>query len=186
MTILSKSTFFSRFLILFLMMIWFADSALGQYGYSSAALSMGRQRSENYIIPHPNEIVVEEYYNYHKHQIPLPHSGKSVNLDLRLGNPSVGEEGLLQVGIATTTGDDYYETPAVNIGLVIDRSGSMQGEKLHKTKQALLALVNHLKPSDKISMIAFDHEAQILLPAQEVGNKYMVRSAINNLQTRGS
>src|SRR5689334_2238988 len=34
----------------------------------------------------PDEVVVEEFINYHKHRLPLPKSGQAVALDTRWGN----------------------------------------------------------------------------------------------------
>ena len=95
--------FFRLFAVLIISLLCF--ESYGQYGYSSASLALSRQRSEQYIIPHPNEIVVEEYYNYHKHDLPVPSFEKGVNLDLKLGNIVPGEDGILQVGISTTDGE---------------------------------------------------------------------------------
>jgi len=54
----------------------------------------------------------------------------------------------------------------LNLGFVIDRSGSMSGEKLHYTKQAVHYAAGHLASSDTASLTVFDNEVEVLCPAR--------------------
>src|SRR5688572_9568309 len=45
--------------------------------------------------------------------------------------------------------------PPVNLALVIDRSGSMSGDKIEKARQAALEAVRQLAPDDIVSIIAY-------------------------------
>lgn len=54
--------------------------------------------------------------------------------------------------------------------VVLDRSGSMQGERLGHAKQALLALVARLDEHDRFGLVAFDDEATVVVPAGRVGD----------------
>ena len=54
----------------------------------------------------------------------------------------------------------------LNLGFVIDRSGSMSGEKLHYTKQAVQYAAGHLASSDIASLTVFDEAVEVLYPAQ--------------------
>jgi len=49
--------------------------------------------------------------------------------------------------------------------LVLDRSGSMNGEPLAKAKQAALLAVRNLRPEDNFGMVIFDDEAQVIVPS---------------------
>jgi Ca-activated chloride channel family protein len=55
--------------------------------------------------------------------------------------------------------------------LVLDRSGSMQGQPLAKAKQAALLAVRHLRPEDYFSLVVFDDKAQVLIPLQAARDK---------------
>ncbi|MCL7979859.1 MAG: VWA domain-containing protein [marine benthic group bacterium] len=44
----------------------------------------------------------------------------------------------------------------LNLSIVLDRSGSMAGEKIAAAKQAARSLVQRLSPSDTVSVVAFD------------------------------
>src|SRR6266699_7295930 len=44
----------------------------------------------------------------------------------------------------------------LTLALVLDRSGSMQGEKLQTAKRATLVVLDQLTPRDTVSLIVFD------------------------------
>jgi Ca-activated chloride channel family protein len=51
------------------------------------------------------------------------------------------------------------ENPSLGLVLVIDRSGSMSGNKMELAKDAAKAAVELLSPRDYVGVVAFDHEA---------------------------
>lgn len=163
---------------------------LAQQGYSSASMGMSKQKSAQMIIPQPDEIIVEEYFNYHTHNLPLPEGNLAVGMDIRWGNKRVSpssNEAVLQIGLTTGRKEAYLNSPPVNISLVIDKSGSMASEgRLVKTKQAMAELVKHLRPKDFISIVEFDHVAKVVLPTQNVNNLTAIQTAISSIQLGGS
>lgn len=73
----------------------------------------------------------------------------------------------------------------LNVGLVLDHSGSMAGRPLDTVKQAALRLIDRLSPGDRLTIVAFDHRAQVLLPGQVIDNPRMVRAVIARLESGG-
>lgn len=59
--------------------------------------------------------------------------------------------------------------PPVNLALVIDRSGSMSGDKIAKAREAALEIVRRLAPDDVFSLVAYDTRVTTLIPARRVG-----------------
>ena len=51
--------------------------------------------------------------------------------------------------------------PPVNVALVLDRSGSMSGSKLHKAKEATIEALGRLNPRDYFAVVVYDHTIQI-------------------------
>ena len=49
--------------------------------------------------------------------------------------------------------------------VVLDRSGSMSGDRLEGAKSALIDLVDRLDPADNLGVLAFDNDTQIVVPA---------------------
>ena len=70
--------------------------------------------------------------------------------------------------------------------LVLDRSGSMQGQPLEKAKQAAKIAVRNLRPDDNFSLVIFDSEAQVLVPSQPATAKESFLRAIETIQPGGS
>src|SRR5687768_10935864 len=70
--------------------------------------------------------------------------------------------------------------------VVLDRSGSMAGPPLDAAKGALEALIGRLAPADRFGLVAYDHEAQVIVPAEPLADKDAVRAAIRAVQPGGS
>ena len=69
----------------------------------------------------------------------------------------------------------------LNLGFVIDRSGSMSGEKLEYTKQAVQYAINHFTPRDVASLTVYDNEVQVLYPAKPVEYKDEFKGAVSQI-----
>ena len=70
----------------------------------------------------------------------------------------------------------------VNLCLVIDRSGSMEGPPLEYAKQACSYVVDMLGPNDVLSIVVFDETVEVLMAPQRVTNREAVKSGIAQLQ----
>jgi Ca-activated chloride channel family protein len=68
-------------------------------------------------------------------------------------------------------------TPAA-VEVVLDRSGSMAGERLDAARHALIALVDRLDPHDRFGIVAFDDTAYVAVPAGPVADKHAIKQAI--------
>jgi Mg-chelatase subunit ChlD len=75
--------------------------------------------------------------------------------------------------------------PAVAIVLLIDRSGSMIGEKLNYAKSAALAVIDKLSGQDQVGIIAFDARAEWVVPLSSVGDKETLKSKVTLLGAGG-
>ena len=51
----------------------------------------------------------------------------------------------------------------VNLSIVIDRSGSMKGQRLDNAVAAARGMVSRLRPNDTVSLVAYDERAQLLV-----------------------
>src|SRR5882672_6145871 len=50
----------------------------------------------------------------------------------------------------------------LNLAVVLDKSGSMTGAKLEKTKQAAMQIIDRLTPNDVFSLVIFSDQARVL------------------------
>lgn len=70
----------------------------------------------------------------------------------------------------------------LNIALVVDRSGSMEGEPLEYVKRACGYVVDLLEPNDILSIVTFEEQVEVLVPARRVVNKTLLKEHINRIQ----
>lgn len=77
------------------------------------------------------------------------------------------------------------EKPSLGMVLVIDKSGSMGGEKIEMAKSAARSAVELLGRRDKICVIAFDGETYIISDMQSAQNKVAISDDIARIDAGG-
>jgi Ca-activated chloride channel family protein len=80
---------------------------------------------------------------------------------------------------------DTEERMSTAICLVIDRSGSMSGNKIEICKSAAIATAEMLQRKDSIGVVAFDSRAHWVVPMTKAGNKAAIRTRIATLSAGG-
>ena len=73
----------------------------------------------------------------------------------------------LRAPAAPDTGQPRPEHTAV---VVLDRSGSMAGDRLEHAKEALVRVVGRLDDRDRFGLVTFDDSAEVVVPAGTVGD----------------
>jgi len=96
------------------------------------------------------------------------------------------ERAVVKIGLDCLRPSRRELRPPVNLSLVIDRSGSMGGERITRAREAAITAVHALGPDDIISIIAFDTEVETLIPAQRVGRARGLEAAIYGIEARGN
>lgn len=74
-----------------------------------------------------------------------------------------------RVGLAAKA-RNVASRPPVNLVLLVDTSGSMEGRAIADARAASLALLDALKDNDHFAVVAFDSKARVLLPSTRVGD----------------
>ena len=81
--------------------------------------------------------------------------------------------------------DQPGRSAPLNLCLVLDHSGSMNGTPLNQVKEAANRIVESLSPSDRLSIVVFDHKAKVLVPNAPVADPVEVKSKLYGLKASG-
>lgn len=76
--------------------------------------------------------------------------------------------------------------PKLNLSLVLDRSGSMSGEKMLRAREATAYCVDQLLPTDRLSVVIFDNRVEVLIPSQLAENKAQLKGLLQEVSARNS
>jgi Ca-activated chloride channel homolog len=68
--------------------------------------------------------------------------------------------------------------PPSTLEVVLDRSGSMEGDRLEGAKTALQSLVDRLDPTDNFGLVAFDDQVELVVAVGPLADKNAVKGAI--------
>jgi hypothetical protein len=141
------------------------------------------------FVPTPDNLFLIDFLNFLYKQFPEPQEDSAVRMDVSWGNDQINaqsKEAILQLGFKVKNADGNLFGHPLNISLVVDISGSMEGhDRLDALKKALLSYVKKLRPTDIVSLISFNDNSKILVPAQKVGDGQYLRDMIEDLQASG-
>jgi len=104
-----------------------------------------------------------------------------------LDHEPVGDGGWLVRAMLKVEGEVRAAADRVplNLSLVLDRSGSMDGGKLEAAKEAARLLVQRLWPSDLVSVVVYDDEVATVAPPATGDEQEDLVARIGSIQTGG-
>ena len=73
----------------------------------------------------------------------------------------------------------------LNVGLVLDRSTSMRGERMDTVKRTAIQLLRQLRQEDIISIVTFSDRAEVLVSGGRSSEKIEIENKIKAIQTSG-
>lgn len=73
----------------------------------------------------------------------------------------------------------------LNLAFVVDGSGSMRGSPIREATRCISLMVDRLAPTDRASLVIYDGEARVLVPAQPVGDCAAFHAALSSVESRG-
>ncbi len=100
----------------------------------------------------------------------------------------VPTERILEVELVAPLSSTSTNRPALNLALVIDRSGSMQGAKLEYVKRAAEHVLDLLTERDQVALVIYDSEVDLLSASVSVtaGNRSHLKARIRQVSARSS
>jgi len=104
--------------------------------------------------------------------------------DSHLDAQQASSQRQLSLAVAAVADSGEGNLP-LNLCLILDHSGSMSGRPLETVKQAASQLLARLGPRDRLSVIAFDHRAKVLVENQTASDLASIQQRIQRLQADG-
>ncbi len=99
--------------------------------------------------------------------------------------------GTVTLSLTMTAADlpntDSNRNEPVDLMVILDRSGSMQGEKIDSARQAIIDLVSQLSPEDRLALISYSTDVTLhagLLPATPQNRERLIRT-VAEIQASG-
>ncbi|WP_432696264.1 vWA domain-containing protein [Marinobacterium sp. YM272] len=115
---------------------------------------------------------------------------QEVALDLSLATPVMTADAVQKAYIKISLegfelGGQSERIPA-NVAIVLDRSGSMSGEKIRQARNAAIMALERLDGRDIVSIVAYDSFAEVVVPATKLQEPQPVYRAIRQIRAGGN
>lgn len=121
---------------------------------------------------------------------PVERNGKKCCFELSAGRSVLpaGQKSILELKASVTGFEVESEShrPSLNIALVIDRSGSMSGRKIEQAKEAAACAVRQMRENDIVSVVIYDDEVEVLVPATKCTDEQTILSKIKSIRSGGA
>lgn len=136
-------------------------------------------------LPPAAAIRTEELINYFDYNYPFTSTQHPISLNGEVSEcPWNTDNKLIRIGIQ---GEPLIQTPNSNFVLLIDVSGSMDGDdRLDLLKQGFNMPVDELGANDRIAIVTYSGDVDIALSSTTCDKKQKIKRAINKLKADGS
>lgn len=136
--------------------------------------------------PPAEAVRLEELVNYFPYDEPGPVDGKP--FAVRVDVTSAPWDAKHRLARVILKGKEIAaaERPASNLVFLVDVSGSMnEPNKLPLVQQSLLLLADRLTENDRVSLVTYAGNSQLVLPSTNGQNQARIRAAIDSLSSGG-
>ena len=93
---------------------------------------------------------------------------------------------LLRMEAPSPPPDSARERIPIHLALVLDRSGSMEGDKLAEAKNAATSFMKWLTRDDFLAVVAFNEDVDLIVPHQQLSDKNLVELEVQQFQAGGT
>ena len=121
-----------------------------------------------------------------------PVRAAELQLGAELGHSTIarksGQSVYLRLSLKTLAAEKKGSDRApINVALVVDRSGSMSGERLAAAKKGAHTALERLSKKDILSLVTYNHEVDVAHAAAEIGSdRADIERAIDQLEASGT
>jgi Ca-activated chloride channel family protein len=150
-----------------------------------------RQALDDGRVPSPESIEPTGFFAEHHTTLPSPTCGDRLCLHAMLSvAPDLvhgGTQTLLQLGVNTPLDPETFPRPPLDLVVVVDKSGSMAGAgKITYARDGVKLLVDELGPEDRLTLIAFDDEVELLYGPARVTDRAAIKERVDGIEADGA
>jgi Ca-activated chloride channel family protein len=153
----------------------------------AASYSNVRRFLNQGMLPPADAVRLEEMVNYFTYHYPEPDGEHPFGATVDAGPcPWAPDHRLVRVALQARR-VETEDLPPSNLVFLIDVSGSMQSpDKLPLVRQAFRALVQELRPQDRVAIVVYAGAAGLVLPSTPGSDRADILAAIDRLEAGGS
>ncbi len=115
-----------------------------------------------------------------------PMLNMNLSLDRDVLPAGQNETAIIKISLNVAKIPRETSRPPVNLTLILDRSGSMSGDKIVKAREAAITALRLLGPQDLFSLVIYDHNVQTLIPPQSAAYTERLEAQIMQIRTGGN
>jgi Ca-activated chloride channel family protein len=142
-------------------------------------------------VPQPSAFTVEGLLNQYDLPLESPTCGQDLCIDAAYGVAPVLVENrsavFVQIGFSSGIAPATFQRLPLNLSVVVDRSGSMANDsKLDSVKQAMGHLIDQLGEGDRLSIVLFDDQVDVLVEPALVTDRAKLKTAVASISARNT
>jgi Ca-activated chloride channel family protein len=142
------------------------------------------------LVPQAADVTVEGMLNEHDLPLEAPPCERDFCIRAAYGVAPALDTGrsaiFVQMGFSSGIDETTFKRSPLNLAVLVDRSGSMEGEKLNAVKLALSRLVDQLDARDRLAIVLFDDRIEVLWESAPVDSRAAIKAKISDIYARGS
>lgn len=145
--------------------------------------------NKNIFIPRPDQLIPIDFRSFYRPEnVEINSRGWDIfSKKFEIKKKEGVSDLLVQLELRTEQFSNKKRKP-LNLSFVLDASGSMAGyERIESLKEGLSRLIRLLDQNDRISLVRFSDNAQLILPSRIIGNDTaFIQKMIARLEADGS
>ncbi len=110
----------------------------------------------------------------------------NINLATPVMEANKTHKAFIKISLEGFKQQDKQQRIPANVAIVLDKSGSMAGDKIEHAREAAIMAIRRLDNRDIVSVVSYDSRVKVVVPATKVSDKQTIYQAIRRIRTDGN